>query len=165
MLLAALEDGVNVYVRRQRFECGGEQDGYGLTVRSYRNGPMRRRLTPGGETMPLSVARVCNIPPGSLPTSGLTRKLRPGSLRKRRPRTGTWTRSCAPSGSWCASCVACARCCATRVAEDCRTGSLAGCAAIAPPARFVTTAKRGHPLIAAGSDAGQPLSRRPAMST
>ncbi|MBK9119783.1 MAG: transposase [Phycisphaerales bacterium] len=51
MLLAALEDEVNVYLQRDRYQRQGE-------FRGYRNGTTPRRLTLGSGTVPLEVPRV-----------------------------------------------------------------------------------------------------------
>ncbi|MBK9120459.1 MAG: IS256 family transposase [Phycisphaerales bacterium] len=60
MLLAALEDEVNVYLQRDRYQRQGE-------FRGYRNGTTPRRLTLGSGTVPLEVPRVRDIPPGQEP--------------------------------------------------------------------------------------------------
>jgi putative transposase len=57
MLLAALEDEVNQYLQRDRYQ---RQTGF----RGYRNGTTPRRLTLGSGTVPLDVPRVRDIPPG-----------------------------------------------------------------------------------------------------
>jgi hypothetical protein len=60
MLLAALEDEVNVYRQRDRYQRQGE-------FRGYRNGTTPRRLTLGSSTVPLEVPRVRDIPSGQAP--------------------------------------------------------------------------------------------------
>ena len=65
MLLAALEDEVNGYLQRDRYQRSG--DVAGRTFRGYRNGTTPRRLTLGSGTVPLEVPRVRDIPPGQEP--------------------------------------------------------------------------------------------------
>lgn len=60
MLLAALEDEVNGYLQRDRYQRQAE-------FRGYRNGTTPRRLTLGSGTVPLEVPRVRDIPPGQAP--------------------------------------------------------------------------------------------------
>jgi transposase-like protein len=60
MLLAALEDEVNAYLQRDRYERHG-------VYRGYRNGTTPRRLTLGSGTVPLAVPRVRDLPPGQEP--------------------------------------------------------------------------------------------------
>ncbi len=60
MLLAALEDEVNVYLQRERYQRQG-------AFRGYRNGTTPRRLTLGSGTVPLDVPRVRDIPAGQAP--------------------------------------------------------------------------------------------------
>jgi hypothetical protein len=60
MLLAALEDEVNVYLQRDRYQRQAE-------FRGYRNGTTPRRLTLGSGTVPLDVPRVRDIPAGQEP--------------------------------------------------------------------------------------------------
>jgi transposase-like protein len=60
MLLAALEDEVNLYLQRDRYQRQGE-------FRGYRNGTSPRRLTLGSGTVPLDVPRVRDIPDGQEP--------------------------------------------------------------------------------------------------
>jgi putative transposase len=60
MLLAALEDEVNGYLQRDRYQRPAE-------FRGYRNGTTPRRLTLGSGTVPLDVPRVRDIPPGQAP--------------------------------------------------------------------------------------------------
>jgi putative transposase len=60
MLLAALEDEVNTYLQRDRYQRQAE-------FRGYRNGTTPRRLTLGSGTVPLEVPRVRDIPPGQEP--------------------------------------------------------------------------------------------------
>jgi transposase-like protein len=55
MLLAALEDEVNVYLQRDRYQRQ-------VAFRGYRNGTTPRRLTLGSGTVPLDVPRVRDIP-------------------------------------------------------------------------------------------------------
>jgi len=56
MLLAALDDEVNAYLQRARYQRQAE-------FRGYRNGTTPRRLTLGSGTVPLDVPRVRDIPP------------------------------------------------------------------------------------------------------
>jgi putative transposase len=68
MLLAALEDEVNAYLQRERYQRQAE-------FRGYRNGTTPRRLTLGSGTVPLDVPRVRDIPPGQEPfASNILRK-------------------------------------------------------------------------------------------
>jgi transposase-like protein len=60
MLLAALEDEVNGYLQRDRYQRQAE-------FRGYRNGTTPRRLTLGSGTVPLDVPRVRDIPAGQEP--------------------------------------------------------------------------------------------------
>jgi putative transposase len=60
MLLAALEDEVNGYLQRDRYQRQAE-------FRGYRNGTTPRRLTLGSGTVPLEVPRVRDIPAGQEP--------------------------------------------------------------------------------------------------
>ena len=55
MLLAALDDEVNAYLQRDRYQRQPE-------FRGYRNGTTPRRLTLGSGTVPLEVPRVRDIP-------------------------------------------------------------------------------------------------------
>lgn len=75
MLLAALEEEVNVYLQRDRYQ---RQAGF----RGYRNGTTPRRLTLGSGTVPLEVPRVRDIPPGQDP-------FEPKILRKYQRRSDT----------------------------------------------------------------------------
>ncbi len=68
MLLAALEDEVNAYLQRDRYQRQAE-------FRGYRNGTTPRRLTLGSGTVPLDVPRVRDVPAGQAPfESKLLRK-------------------------------------------------------------------------------------------
>jgi putative transposase len=67
MLLAALEDEVNGYLQRDRYQRSGGLDGPGAAFRGYRNGTTPRRLTLGSGTVPLDVPRVRDIPAGQEP--------------------------------------------------------------------------------------------------
>jgi putative transposase len=60
LLLAALQDEVNVYLQRDRYQRQGE-------FRGYRNGTTPRRLTLGSGTVPLDVPRVRDIPADQTP--------------------------------------------------------------------------------------------------
>lgn len=60
MLLAALEDEVNVYLQRDRYQRQAD-------FRGYRNGTTPRRLTLGSGTVPLEVPRVRDVPPQQEP--------------------------------------------------------------------------------------------------
>jgi hypothetical protein len=60
MLLSALEEEVNHYLQRDRYQRQAE-------FRGYRNGTSPRRLTLGSGTVPLAVPRVRDIPPGQAP--------------------------------------------------------------------------------------------------
>ena len=60
MLLAALDDEVNAYLQRERYQRQAE-------FRGYRNGTTPRRLTLGSGTVPLEVPRVRDLPPGQAP--------------------------------------------------------------------------------------------------
>jgi len=53
MLLAALEDEVNGYLQRERYQSSGDPNGPGPVFRGYRNGTTPRRLTLGSGTVPL----------------------------------------------------------------------------------------------------------------
>ena len=67
MLLAALEEEVNVYLQRDRYERSAAHDRGGSVFRGYRNGTTPRRLTLGSGTVPLDVPRVRDIPRGQEP--------------------------------------------------------------------------------------------------
>lgn len=70
MLLAALEDEVNVYLGRGWYERRGDAGPPGngrREFRGYRNGTTPRRLTLGSGTVPLAVPRVRDIPAGQEP--------------------------------------------------------------------------------------------------
>lgn len=67
MLLAALEDEVNVCLQRDRYQRRAAPDGGGSVFRGYRNGTTPRRLTLGSGTVPLDVPRVRAIPTGQEP--------------------------------------------------------------------------------------------------
>ena len=68
MLLAALDDEVNAYLQRERYQRQAE-------FRGYRNGTTPRRLTLGRGTVPLDVPRVRDLPPDQEPfESQLLRK-------------------------------------------------------------------------------------------
>lgn len=60
MLRAALEDELNAYLQRDRYQRQPE-------FRGYRNGTSPRRLTLGSGTVALEVPRVRDIPPGQAP--------------------------------------------------------------------------------------------------
>jgi transposase-like protein len=70
MLLAALEDEVNVYLGRGWYERRGDAGPPGSGrpgFRGYRNGSTPRRLTLGSGTVPLAVPRVRDLPAGQEP--------------------------------------------------------------------------------------------------
>ncbi len=60
MLLAALDDEVNAYLQRDRYQRQAE-------FRGYRNGTTPRRLTLGSGTVPLDVPRVRDLPADQAP--------------------------------------------------------------------------------------------------
>jgi len=74
MLLAALNEEVEAYLQRPRYQrChAADRDdavdaAAGRAFRGYRNGTTPRRLTLGSGTVPLDVPRVRDIPPGQAP--------------------------------------------------------------------------------------------------
>jgi len=60
MLMAALDEEVNAYLGRGRYERTGQH-------RGYRNGSVPRKLTLGSGTVDLAITRVRDIPPGQEP--------------------------------------------------------------------------------------------------